>query len=105
MSGRVGGRLFPSPARSGIYPVTESSVTLPPDVRDYIMSAFYGPTCPKCKTMTMLARSTPGTSGFDIRTFECPACDQKRAVILETVTIATLFLGVALMIYILSLNG
>jgi hypothetical protein len=25
--------------------------------------------------MTMLARITPGTSGFDIRTFECPACE------------------------------
>jgi hypothetical protein len=23
----------------------------------------------------MLARITPGFSGFDIRTFECPACD------------------------------
>jgi len=23
----------------------------------------------------MLARITPGPSGFDIRTFECPACD------------------------------
>jgi hypothetical protein len=33
-------------------PVTES-VVLPPDVRDYIMSAFHGPACPKCKTMTM----------------------------------------------------
>jgi hypothetical protein len=48
---------------TGIYPVTESLV-LPPDVRDYIMSAFYGPTCPKCKTMTLLARITPGTSGL-----------------------------------------
>jgi hypothetical protein len=33
------------------------------------------PPCPKCQTMTMLARITPGPSGFDIRTFECPACD------------------------------
>jgi hypothetical protein len=23
----------------------------------------------------MLARITPGASGFDIRTFECPACE------------------------------
>ena len=60
---------------TGIYPVTES-FELPPDVRDCIMSAFYGPTCPKCKSMTMLARITPGTSGFDIRTFECLVCEE-----------------------------
>jgi hypothetical protein len=34
------------------------------------------PPCPKCKTMTMLARITPGSAGFDIRTFECPACNR-----------------------------
>jgi hypothetical protein len=42
------------------------------------MSAFHRSPCPKCKTMTMLARITPGpsgSSGFDIRTFECPACN------------------------------
>ena len=39
------------------------------------MSTFYRPPCPKCKAITMLARITPGFSGFDIRTFECPACD------------------------------
>ena len=32
------------------------------------------------------------------------AIDPKRAFILETATIAVLFLGVALMIYILSMN-
>ena len=58
---------------------------LPPDVRDYIMSAFYGPTCPKCKTMTMLARITPGLSGFDIRTFECPACEDVHQRVVELV--------------------
>jgi phage FluMu protein Com len=40
------------------------------------MSTFYRPLCPKCKTLTMLARITPGKSGFDIRTFECPACNR-----------------------------
>jgi len=49
------------------------------------MSAFYGPTCPKCKTMTMLARITPGLSGFDIRTFECPACDHVHQCVVELV--------------------
>jgi hypothetical protein len=33
------------------------------------------PPCPVCQITTMLARITPGPSGFDIRTFECPACD------------------------------
>jgi transposase-like protein len=36
---------------------------------------FYKPPCPKCKATTTLARITPGRSGFDIRTFECRACD------------------------------
>ena len=71
-------------ALSGQLPVTESLV-LPPDGRDYIMIAFYGPTCPKCKTMTMLARITPGTSGFDIRTFECPACEDVHQRVVELV--------------------
>jgi hypothetical protein len=33
------------------------------------------PRCPARQTRTMLARITPGRSGFDIRTFERPACD------------------------------
>ena len=32
------------------------------------------PLCPMCQTRTVLARVTPGPVGFDIRTFECPAC-------------------------------
>ena len=67
---------------TGIYPVTEKSCA---DVGDYIMGAFYGPACPKCKTMTMLARITPGTSGFDIRTFECPACEDVHQRVVELV--------------------
>ena len=31
--------------------------------------------CPTCRTEAVLARITPGHSGFDIRTFECPACE------------------------------
>ena len=67
---------------TGIYPVTES-IALPPDARDCIMSTFYRPPCPKCKTMTMLAGITSGTSGFDIRTFECPACDHVHQRVVE----------------------
>ena len=65
-----------SPPHSGHLAVTESSVALPPDVRDYIMIvAFHRPPCPRCKATTSLARITRGRSGFDIRTFECRACD------------------------------
>ena len=32
------------------------------------------PSCPACQARTMLARITPGLSGFDIRTFECLEC-------------------------------
>jgi hypothetical protein len=35
--------------------------------------------------MTTLARITPGPSGFDIRTFECPACDQVHQTVVELV--------------------
>jgi hypothetical protein len=42
------------------------------------MSTFYRPLCPKCKTTTMLARTTPGSLGFDIETFECLACGRVR---------------------------
>ena len=69
---------------TGIFPVTES-IALPPDARDCIMSMFYKPPYPKCKTMTMLARNTPGTSGFDIRTFECPACEDVHQRVVELV--------------------
>jgi hypothetical protein len=31
----------------------------------------------------MLARITPGPSGFDIRTFECPACDDIHQVVVD----------------------
>jgi hypothetical protein len=33
----------------------------------------------------MLARITPGPSGFDIRTFECPACDHVHQLVVELV--------------------
>jgi hypothetical protein len=33
----------------------------------------------------MLARITPGPSGFDIRTFECPACEQIHQVVVKLI--------------------
>jgi hypothetical protein len=43
------------------------------------------PLCPKCETTTMLARITPGPSGFDIRTFECPACYHVHQLVAEPI--------------------
>jgi hypothetical protein len=33
----------------------------------------------------MLARITPGPSGFDIRTFECPACDSLHQIVVKLI--------------------
>jgi len=33
----------------------------------------------------MLARITPGPAGFDIRTFECPACDHIHQRVVELI--------------------
>jgi hypothetical protein len=66
-------------------PVTESSVRLSPDPRRSIMITFHGPRCPKRKATTVLGRITPCPSGFDIRTFECPACDHVHQRVVELV--------------------
>jgi hypothetical protein len=47
------------------------------------MSTFRRPLCPQCQTTTMLARITPGPSSFDIRTFECLACDHVHQVVVD----------------------
>jgi hypothetical protein len=43
------------------------------------------PPCPNCKATTMLACVTPGHAGFDIRTFECPACDLVHQIVVELI--------------------
>jgi hypothetical protein len=43
------------------------------------------PLCPACQTGTVLARITPGPSGFDISTFECPACGTVHQSVAEPV--------------------
>jgi hypothetical protein len=48
-------------------------------------STFYRPQCPECETLTMLVRITPGPSGFDIRTFECVACNHVHQRVVELV--------------------
>jgi predicted Zn finger-like uncharacterized protein len=32
--------------------------------------------CPECGTAMLLARITPDQSGHELRTFECPKCNQ-----------------------------
>jgi hypothetical protein len=44
---------------------------------------IHRPSCPECQTTMMLARITPGPSGFDIRTFECPACGLIHQLVVE----------------------
>jgi hypothetical protein len=41
------------------------------------------PRCPNGETRTMLARITSGLAGFDIRTFECPACNDVHQMVVE----------------------
>jgi hypothetical protein len=72
----------PSPHLNWLLPVTESSVTLPPGPRRSIMITFYRPPYPKYETIAMLPRITPGSSGFDIRTF---ACEHVRRRVVELV--------------------
>jgi hypothetical protein len=48
------------------------------------MITVHEPRCPKCKrAITILARITSGASGFDIRTFKCPACDHVHQRVVE----------------------
>jgi hypothetical protein len=39
------------------------------------MSMFEKLACPKCKAITTQTRIAKGPSGYGIRTFECPVCD------------------------------
>jgi hypothetical protein len=41
------------------------------------------PRCLTCQTRTMLGRVTPGSLGWDIRTFECRACDHIHQTVVE----------------------
>jgi hypothetical protein len=41
--------------------------------------AITRPPCPKCGAAMVLARIAPHTPGYDIRTFDCPACDHSES--------------------------
>jgi transposase-like protein len=51
---------------------------------DHINVHIHRPVCPSCHAHMMLARIMPVSVGFDLRTFECPKCDQIREVMIET---------------------
>jgi hypothetical protein len=38
------------------------------------MTSSSPPPCPKCQVRMNLARISSGVSGFDLHSFECPAC-------------------------------
>jgi hypothetical protein len=41
------------------------------------------PRCPKCQRRMMLARVQPRPNGSDLRTFECPKCEQVQKMLIE----------------------
>jgi hypothetical protein len=46
---------------------------------------IYAPLCPACQTKTKLARITPCRWDFEIRTFECPACNRIHQTVFEQI--------------------
>jgi hypothetical protein len=59
---------FPPNARGSIMPHTDISL-------DPSLNAIERPPCAKCDGQMMFTGMVAGPPGFDIRTFECVACD------------------------------
>jgi hypothetical protein len=45
--------------------------------------AITRPPCFKCGATMVLARIAPHTPGYDIRTFDCPACDHSESSVVH----------------------
>jgi hypothetical protein len=43
------------------------------------------PRCPKCASQMYLARIEPAHPGFDLWTFQCPACKHSESVLVKCV--------------------
>jgi hypothetical protein len=78
-----GPRFTLSPFFIGIYPATESSVTLPSLVKASIMFTYRQVLCTRCRKTVILARIAPGPAGFGIRTFQCSTCDHLQQRVVE----------------------
>jgi hypothetical protein len=72
---------FPTNARGSIMPHTDISF-------DPSLTAKERPPCTKCDGQMMFTRVVTGPLGFDVRTFECIACD-----FLETVVTGPKMMG------------
>jgi hypothetical protein len=44
--------------------------------------AIHGLRCRKCRTRMMLARISPGPTGFEVRTFDCSKCGHVEKIII-----------------------
>jgi hypothetical protein len=40
--------------------------------------------CPKCHARMMLARISPGPTGFELRTFACSKCDHVEKIVIAS---------------------
>ena len=40
--------------------------------------------CPKCRMRMMLARISPGPTGFELRTFDCAKCNHVEKIVIAS---------------------
>jgi hypothetical protein len=40
--------------------------------------------CPKCRARMMLARVSPGPTGFELRTFDCSKCEHVEKIVIAS---------------------
>ena len=40
--------------------------------------------CPKCQTRMMLARISPGPTGYELRTFDCAKCGHVERIVIAS---------------------
>jgi RNase P subunit RPR2 len=56
-----------------------------------VQPTIHRPACPACHAYMMLARIMPARLGIDIRTFECPQCDQVHEMMVANATFSDPF--------------
>jgi predicted RNA-binding Zn-ribbon protein involved in translation (DUF1610 family) len=55
----------------------------PSNLTNASAQAITRPPCPKCGATMIIARIEPHTPGYDMRTFECPACDHLESAVVH----------------------